>query len=104
MKRNLPRFLIVSLGFVALTAAIALPQTPLFVPVTDEILKNPSANDWLMFSRTYDAQRFSPLSQINRQNVGQLRLVWKRDMGTGGSQEAATKSQQRVTYCCHRSY
>jgi alcohol dehydrogenase (cytochrome c) len=36
-----------------------------------------------MFSRTYDAQRFSPLKQINKSNVAQLRLAWSRGMGQG---------------------
>ena len=35
-----------------------------FTPVTQEMLANPSPDDWLMYSRTYDAQRFSPLKQI----------------------------------------
>ena len=47
------------------------------------MLLNPGPDDWLMFSRTYDAQRFSPLKQITRQNVGQLRLAWERGMGPG---------------------
>src|SRR5262244_3829173 len=51
--------------------------------VTQQMLENPSPDDWLMFSRTYDAQRFSPLKQINKQNVAQLRLAWERGMGTG---------------------
>ena len=37
-----------------------------FVPVTPEMLLNPAPGDWLMFSRTYDAQRSSPLKQINK--------------------------------------
>ena len=44
----------------------ALAQVPNFRPVTTEMLENPSPNDWLMYSRTYDAQRYSPLSQINK--------------------------------------
>jgi alcohol dehydrogenase (cytochrome c) len=32
---------------------------------------------------TYDAQRFSPLDQINRRNVGGLRMAWVRGMGPG---------------------
>ncbi len=28
--------------------------------------------DWTMYGRTDDEQRFSPLSQINEQNIGQL--------------------------------
>ena len=36
-----------------------------------------------MFSRTYDAQRFSPLKQITKQNVGQLQMAWTRGLGAG---------------------
>ena len=61
----------------------ALAQVENFTPVTREMLLNPSPGDWLMFSRTYDNQRFSPLDQINRHNVSQLRLAWVRGMGTG---------------------
>jgi alcohol dehydrogenase (cytochrome c) len=46
-------------------------------------LANPSPNDWLSFSRTYDDQRFSPLNQITRQNVSQLRMAWSRGTPAG---------------------
>jgi alcohol dehydrogenase (cytochrome c) len=36
-----------------------------------------------MFSRTYDAQRFSPLDQITTKNVSQLREVFKTEMPAG---------------------
>ncbi len=35
-----------------------------------------------MYGRTSDEQRFSPLSQINEQNIGQLGLLWDRELGT----------------------
>jgi alcohol dehydrogenase (cytochrome c) len=54
-----------------------------FVPVTSQMLLNPGPDDWLMFSRTYDAQRHSPLKQITKQNVGQLREAFKRELGQG---------------------
>jgi len=54
-----------------------------FKPVTAAELANPSPNDWLSFSRTYDDQRFSPLNQINTQNVNQLRMAWVRGMPVG---------------------
>lgn len=57
-----------------------------FVPVTQDMLENPAPEDWLMFSRTFDAQRFSPLDQINRQNVHDLRMVWSRGMPDGQAQ------------------
>lgn len=41
-------------------------------PVTDALLANPPADDWLMWRRTFDAYGFSPLDQINRNNVGGL--------------------------------
>jgi PQQ-dependent dehydrogenase (methanol/ethanol family) len=58
-------------------------QVENFKPVTQQELENPSPNDWLMYSRTYDAQRFSPLNQISKQNVGQLRMIWSRTLGDG---------------------
>jgi alcohol dehydrogenase (cytochrome c) len=66
----------------------ARAQVQGFKPVTAAELANPSPNDWLSFSRTYDDQRFSPLNQINRQNVGQLRMAWTR--GTPGGTVEST--------------
>jgi alcohol dehydrogenase (cytochrome c) len=73
-------FFLTSIAIGAITLAA---QVTSFVPVTQQMLENPSPDDWLMFSRTYDAQRFSPLKQINKQNVGQLRLAWVRGMAAG---------------------
>jgi alcohol dehydrogenase (cytochrome c) len=64
-------------------ATLASAQVKNFVPVTQQMLENPSPNDWLMFSRTYDDQRFSPLNQINTKNVNQLRTAWVRGMPSG---------------------
>lgn len=61
-------------------AVIAVAQVKSLPPVTQDMLLNPSPDDWLMHNRTYDAQRFSPLNQINRQNVGQLKMVWSKPM------------------------
>jgi PQQ-dependent dehydrogenase (methanol/ethanol family) len=74
--------LVVMVGTGMLTPA-ARAQVQNYKPVTQEMLTNPSPNDWLMFSRTYDAQRYSPLNQINRQNVSQLGLAWTRGLANG---------------------
>ncbi len=58
-------------------------QVQNYKPVTGAELANPSPNDWLSFSRTYDDQRFSPLNQITRQNVAQLRMAWSRGTPPG---------------------
>ncbi|MFP6825065.1 MAG: PQQ-binding-like beta-propeller repeat protein, partial [Pseudohongiellaceae bacterium] len=54
-----------------------------FIPVTDEMLQNPAASDWLMWRRTLDSWGYSPLDQVDRQNVGELRMVWTRDLAIG---------------------
>ncbi|MDA2934374.1 PQQ-binding-like beta-propeller repeat protein [Acidobacteria bacterium AH-259-D05] len=75
-------FFVTTLVFSLFTQA-ALAQVENFTPLTEEKRLKPSPNDWLMFSRTYDNQRFSPLDQINRQNVGDLDMVWVRGMEPG---------------------
>ena len=57
-----------------------------FRPVTDAELVAPSDGDWLMYRRTYDGQGYSPLSQIDRSNVGDLQLAWVWAMDEGSSQ------------------
>ena len=59
-----------------------------FVPVTDAMLQDPAPApaDWLMWHRTLDSWGYSPLDQIGRDNVGDLRLVWTRAMTTGSQQ------------------
>lgn len=37
--------------------------------------------NWLMYGRTYDAQRYSPLDQINKKNVKKLIPVWTFQTG-----------------------
>lgn len=51
-----------------------------FTPVTDKMLQDPQPEDWLMWRRTLDSWGFSPLQQINRENVAQLRLAWSRGL------------------------
>jgi PQQ-dependent dehydrogenase (methanol/ethanol family) len=42
----------------------------------------------LSFGRTYEEQRFSPLTQVNKETVGQLGLAWYKDMNTNRALEA----------------
>jgi len=77
-----------SLFFAALITLAALvtsaaAQVKNFLPVTSAMLLNPGPDDWLMYSRTYDAQRYSPLNQINKQNVGRLMQVWSNTLAAG---------------------
>src|SRR5215475_13154362 len=78
-------FMLKTFLFLALAAGAAA-QVQNYKPVTKEMLENPSPEDWLMFSRTYDAQRYSPLNQINRQNVSRLALAWSRGLPSGATE------------------
>ena len=72
----------------AAAPAPARNAIPNYIPVTTAILENPSPRDWLHMSRTYDQQRFSPLTQVNRNNVGQLKMAWARGLGEGSAQQS----------------
>jgi alcohol dehydrogenase (cytochrome c) len=55
-----------------------------FVPVTDAMLRNPPPGDWLMARRNYQGWSYSPLTEITRDNVKDLKLAWVwaiRDQG-----------------------
>src|SRR5205823_6945255 len=52
-------------------------------PVTDAMLRNPPPADWLMWRRTYDAWGYSPLDQINKDNVNSLKVAWTWSLTTG---------------------
>lgn len=54
--------------------------------------------DWLMHGRTSDEQRFSPLSQINEQTIGQLGLLWSRELGTTRGLEATPLVVNGIIY------
>jgi len=54
--------------------------------------------NWMSYGRTYSEQRFSPLNQINDQNVGQLALAWYVDLDTRRGQEATPVVVDGVMY------
>jgi alcohol dehydrogenase (cytochrome c) len=73
------------------TAAMAqAPQTPnpvaAMTPVTDAMLRDPPASDWLMWRRTYNGWGYSPLDQINKDNVKDLRPAWTWSMTPGATE------------------
>ncbi len=57
-----------------------------FTPVTDHLLQQPPAADWLSWRRTLDGHGHSPLKQITRENVHELKLAWVLAMREGSNQ------------------
>ena len=56
------------------------------LPVTDALLRNPPAADWPSWRRTLDGHGYSPLDQIDRDTVTDLRLAWVVSMEEGNNQ------------------
>lgn len=57
-----------------------------------------AASDWLMYGRTSNDQRFSPLKQINEQNVQQLGLAWSHELDTTRGLEATPLVKNGIIY------
>ena len=56
------------------------------------------AANWMSYGRTYDEQRFSPLTQINATNIHSLGLAWFADLDTNRGQEATPLVVDGVLY------
>jgi PQQ-dependent dehydrogenase (methanol/ethanol family) len=94
------RLITIALAAAALTGGVALrAQQPAhkFSQVTDAMLQKPDPADWLMWRRTLDGWGFSPLTQISRNNVSQLRMAWAHGLGTG-NQEGTPLVHDGVMY------
>jgi alcohol dehydrogenase (cytochrome c) len=74
-----------ALALVAM-ATPAAAQAPAVRPVTDAMLAEPPPESWLNWRRTRDGWGHSPLDQITRDNVEQLRMVWSWAMEAGSQQ------------------
>ena len=85
------------LALTPLPAGAQAESSAPFVPVTDAMLEDPAPGDWLTWRRTPDGWGYSPLDQIDTDNVGDLRLVWTRAL-TAGSQEGTPLAYGGVLY------
>jgi alcohol dehydrogenase (cytochrome c) len=57
-----------------------------YTPVTDAMLRNQDPGDWLMVRRNYQGWSYSPLNEITRANVKDLKLAWVWSMYDGTNQ------------------
>ena len=69
-------------------------------PVDDTKLQsaNQDTGNWLMYGRTYDDHRFSPLDQINEESVAKLGLAWSRELGSTRGLEATPLVKDGIIY------
>ena len=78
-------------GSAAAVARGLSPAVPVNVDVTYQQLlgADQSPNNWMLYGRTYDNQRFSPLDQINTNNVNSLVPVANIQTGVAASFEVS---------------
>ncbi len=99
--------------WVALLAAVLLPacesevvviedaaQRAAGSPVTEARLLSADSDtaNWMTHGRTYDEQRFSPLDDVNADNVGELGLAWYFDIPTNRGIESTPLVIDGVMY------
>ncbi|MEQ8447508.1 MAG: PQQ-binding-like beta-propeller repeat protein [Pelagibacterium sp.] len=94
-----------SASLLAVQAAVA-QDNPIdaLTPVTDEMLIDPPDGDWLMWRRTYDGWGYSPLEEINRDNVGDLQLAWAWGMSPGGRSQETPLVHDGILYLQNSSH
>ncbi len=61
-----------------------------YVPVTDQMLRDEPAGDWLMVRRNYQGWSFSPLTAVTPATVKNLRLAWVWAMNENGGANEPT--------------
>ncbi len=66
--------------------------------VTDEMLKNPPPGDWLMARRNYQAWSYSPLTDVTRANVKDLKLAWVWNVTDTGANQNMPIAHNGVLY------
>jgi glucose dehydrogenase len=86
MKRALIAVLLFAASLHAQQPPAPVAPAPKITPVTDAMLQNPDPNEWLMWRRTLNSWGFSPLDQIKKSNVKDLRMVWTHGLGPGNQE------------------
>ena len=79
----------------ALSTSVIATQTP--QTVNQQAIVEPGG-EWLSYGRTYREQRFSPLDNINRDNIGELDLAWSFKFDTARGMEATPIVHNGVIY------
>ena len=86
MRMNWRRRVLTAVLIVIVSGGAVSAQDRTIEPVTDALLQDPDPADWLNWRRTLDGWGYSPLDQITRDNVGEMRLAWSWALHPGVSQ------------------
>ena len=73
-------------------------SVPIPIGVDERAIIKSSNSEWLNYGRSYNEQRFSPLTQINQDNVQNLGLAWSYDTGQYRGHETTPLVSDGVLY------
>lgn len=87
--------LILLISFIAACTTQPKPQQKPVTPdgfsaVDNQRIQFPKDEEWISHGRTYKEQRFSPLRNVNTENVNQLGLSWSYDLDTPNRTQEST--------------
>jgi alcohol dehydrogenase (cytochrome c)/quinohemoprotein ethanol dehydrogenase len=85
-------------ALISLAACGKTASPPASEGVTDAMIASAPEGEWLTYGGDYAEQRFSRLTSITDQNVGQLGLAWSYDLETARGQEATPLMHDGVLY------
>ncbi|WP_417247882.1 pyrroloquinoline quinone-dependent dehydrogenase [Celeribacter sp.] len=92
-------------SILALSASLALASPVLaqdaerdYTAVSDEMILNPPAGDWLMWRGSVDNHGFSALDMINKDTVADLELAWAWPMADVGLQQTTALEHDGVMF------
>ena len=81
-------------GLLITLASLLLPAQ---ATVNQQTITAPKS-EWLSYGRDYQEQRFSPLTEINRDNINELDLTWSFKFSTARGMEATPLVHNGVIY------
>lgn len=90
--------ILVSAGAIALLATTACTRPAAQVDMQRLLGADAEPGQWMTHSRTFDEQYFSPLAQINEDNIGELGLAWYVDLPTNQNVETTPLMIDGVLY------
>lgn len=68
-------------------------------PVTEATLRNsPTRTDWLHFGGNYATWRHSPITELNPESIGNLKMAWAAQTGVPGQLEASPIVYDGILY------
>jgi methanol dehydrogenase (cytochrome c) subunit 1 len=89
------------LGLLASASCVTLMQAGFVVSASanDKLIELSKSNEnWVMTGRTYDSDNYSPMTQINKDNVKNLRVAWSFSTGLLHGHEGTPRVVNGVMY------